>query len=234
MYVAYNRFYQTELTQVEKRNASPDRAHNETWDSLAITGLFGLLAYLTVFGSVIYYGLKWLGLVPGDKWRNLFFLLYIFSGVLTAAFFWFWKGVAYLGVALPFGMTLGVILYLILISLTLRLEGFTSSREKLRAYLLLGLVAAVIAHFVEINFGIAIASTRTYFWVSSALILLVGYVLPLHTSQAPENAPESENLSSLSDSADRVETRGQSRKTSRQSIWDTICGALNVQNDSGG
>ena len=45
------------------------------------------------------------------------------------------------------------------------------------SYLLLGFVAAIIAHFVEINFGIAIASTRTYFWTSSALILLVGYVL---------------------------------------------------------
>jgi len=28
MYVAYNRFYPPELTQVEKRNASPDRSHN--------------------------------------------------------------------------------------------------------------------------------------------------------------------------------------------------------------
>ncbi len=35
MYVAYNRFYQPELTLVEKRNASPDRSHNETWDSLS-------------------------------------------------------------------------------------------------------------------------------------------------------------------------------------------------------
>ena len=32
MYVAYNQFYQPELGQVEKRNASPDRSHNETWD----------------------------------------------------------------------------------------------------------------------------------------------------------------------------------------------------------
>ncbi len=43
MYVAYNRFYPPELTQVEKRNASPDRSHNETWDSLVITGVLGLV-----------------------------------------------------------------------------------------------------------------------------------------------------------------------------------------------
>ena len=55
-----------------------------------------------------------------------------------------------------------------------------SEEDQLRAYLLLGLLAAVIAHFVEINFGIAIAATRTYFWVYAALILLVGYILPAH------------------------------------------------------
>ncbi len=129
---------------------------------------------------MIYYGLKWLGLAPGVKWRNLFLALYLLTGLVVAGVFWLWKGVAYLGVALPFGMILGVIVYLIVISLTLRLEAPASSLERLRAYLLLGLVAAVIAHFVEINFGIAIASTRTYFWVSSALILLVGYILPLY------------------------------------------------------
>lgn len=178
MYVTYNRFYQPELTLVEKRNASPDRSHNETWDSLVITGLFGLLVYLGLFGAVIYYGLKWLGLVPGIRWRNLFLALYLVSGFIVAGIFWAWKGVAYLGVALPFGMILGVILYLILISLTLRMEDSTAPQEKLRAYLLLALVAAVIAHFVEINFGIAIVSTRTYFWTSAALILLVGSILP--------------------------------------------------------
>ena len=66
MYVAYNPFYQPELTQVEKRNASPDRSHNETWDSLVITGVLGLAVYLAIFGSVIYYGLEMAG--PGAQY----------------------------------------------------------------------------------------------------------------------------------------------------------------------
>jgi hypothetical protein len=45
--------------------------------------------------------------------------------------------------------------------------------------LLLGLLAAIVSHFVEINFGIAIAVTRTYFWVYTALLLLIGYLYPL-------------------------------------------------------
>ena len=50
MYVAYNRFYPPELTLVEKRNAFPDRSHNETWDALVITGLLGLAVYLSLLG----------------------------------------------------------------------------------------------------------------------------------------------------------------------------------------
>lgn len=178
MYVAYNRFYQPELTQVEKRNASPDRSHNETWDSLVITGLLGLIVYLALFGSVIYYGLRWLGLVSSAAQRNFFLALYLSGGILATTVFWAWKGVAYFGVALPFGMIFGVLVYLIVAALTTHPLSETTGDDRLRAYLLLGLVAAITAHYVEINFGIAIAATRTYFWLYSALILLVGWILP--------------------------------------------------------
>lgn len=178
MYVAYNRFYQPELTQVEKRNASPDRSHNETWDSLVITGILGLAVYLALFGSAIYYSLKWLGLIATDRQRKIFLGLYIGGGVISAIFFIAWRGPAYFGVALPFGMIFGVLVYFIAASLRARPQNDTSTAGQLRAYLLLGFLASVIAHFVEVNFGIAIAATRTYLFVHLALILLVGAILP--------------------------------------------------------
>ncbi len=184
MYVAFNPFYPPELAQVEKRNASPDRAHNETWDSLVMTGMLGLLVYLALFGSVIYYGLKWLGLVRGTRQRNLFLVLYTGSGFASGLIFWLWKGIAYLGVALPFGLILGVGLYLLFSSLVDRFETAQAPQEKIRQYLLLGLLAAIIAHFMEINFGIAIAATRIYFWAFAALLFLVGYWLPLRGEYA--------------------------------------------------
>ncbi len=58
MHMAYNPFYPPELAHVEKRNASPDRSHNETWDSLVMTGGLGLAAYLGMFAAIFYYGLK--------------------------------------------------------------------------------------------------------------------------------------------------------------------------------
>jgi tetratricopeptide (TPR) repeat protein len=40
------------------------------------------------------------------------------------------------------------------------------------------LFAAIVGHFVEINFGIAIVATRTLFWTYAGLILVVGFVFP--------------------------------------------------------
>jgi tetratricopeptide (TPR) repeat protein len=189
MYVAYNRFYPPDLTQVEKRNASPDRSHNETWDSLVITGALGLLAYLAMFGSVFYYGLKWLGLVRGKRQRNLFLSLYILLGAVSTVVFVAWRGLPYLGVALPFGMFMGAIVYLLYIAMFGQLESQAATEDKLRAYTLLGLTAAILAHFVEADFGIAIAATRTYFWTYSALLLLVGYILPLYGEYVADTPP---------------------------------------------
>ncbi|HUW10946.1 MAG TPA: tetratricopeptide repeat protein, partial [Anaerolineae bacterium] len=43
-----------------------------------------------------------------------------------------------------------------------------------RRLLILTLLATVVAHFIEIHFGIAIAATRTYFWALSAVLVGVG------------------------------------------------------------
>lgn len=180
MYVAYNPFYVPSLGQVEKRNASPDRSHNETWDSLVITGLLGLLAYLSVFLSIFYYGLKWLGLVNSPGRRNLFWGLCLAGGAIGAIGVIVWRGVEYLGVGLPFGILGGLVLYLVLMA-ALAFEDVTQvRRDPAQMLVLVVLLSAVAAHFAEINFGIAIAVTRTYFWMYAALLVLVGFILPKH------------------------------------------------------
>ncbi len=51
MHVAYNPYYPPELAHVERRNASPDRAHNAIIDELVTMGVLGLVAYLVYFAS---------------------------------------------------------------------------------------------------------------------------------------------------------------------------------------
>jgi tetratricopeptide (TPR) repeat protein/O-antigen ligase len=218
MYVAYNPFYPPELGTVERRNASPDRSHNETWDSVVITGVIGLFAYLAVFTAVFYYGLKWLGLIGSKKRRNLFFLIYFLSGAAGALGLILWRGFEYAGVGLPFGLLFGLIVYLALEALFPAFEAPQTIGDMARALTLAVLLAAVISHFAEINFGIAIAATRTYFWIYAALLLLVGLILPVH-GQYEESVPlpaVQKSSGRKSKSAKKVSQRRRSARTGSQ------------------
>ncbi len=215
MYVAYNPFYQTNLTLVEKRNASPDRSHNETWDAMVITGVLGLIAYLLVFGSVIYYGLKWLGLINSEKQRNLFLAIYIGTGVLSAAVLAVWQGLPFIGVGLPFGMIIGVLIYLFLVAIFGKFNNPKTIDEKLYLLIIAGLLASIVAHFAEINFGIAIAVTRTYFWVYSGLLFVLGYILK--TQNIAKVSAETEKVDEAEISENPKTTSAAQRKKRRPS-----------------
>jgi tetratricopeptide (TPR) repeat protein len=200
MYVAYNRFYPPDLAHVESRRASPDRSHNETFDALVITGLVGFVVYMLLFGSVFYYGYRWLGLIESSKQRNVFIGLFLGGGLVAALFLWFWQGANFVGVGLPLGIALGLAGYLVAAAVMFygrakeqetkgsRDQGskdvnpqpptsnFQPPTSNLQ-FLLIALVSALLAHFVEIHFGIAIAATRTYFWVYAALMVSAGYYM---------------------------------------------------------
>ena len=193
MWVAYNRFYRPELAHIEKRNASPDRSHNETFDSLIRTGFLGFSAYVWVFVSVFYFVLSWLGLIASRRDRGLFLGLWFGGGigaVLAARILdGSWR---FFGVALPFGFILGLVAYVTLIGLTRRLPD-VPREERERYLLLLALLATIAAHYVEVNFGIAIVSTRTYFWTLAAVLVAIGTQrLSLAPTPVPVASPSTE------------------------------------------
>jgi len=174
MYVAYNRFYPPLLGHFESRTASPDRSHNETLDSLIITGLPGFVVYLWLFGTLFYFGLRWLGFLPADWRRWLFFGCLAGGALLATVVVVFAVGPHFFGLAIPIGMVGGLYLYMLVYGFSL--YGERSLRTDLHTHwvVLLGLLATFVAHFVEINFGIAIASTRTTFWALAAGFVLLG------------------------------------------------------------
>lgn len=178
MYVAYNRFYPPGLAQVEKRNASPDRSHNETWDALVQTGLFGFAASQFLYLSIFYFGLKWLGLIHTQAQRNVFLALVLGIGAVTATGLVVWQGIGFLGVGIPFGEILGILVYLTLFALFRTLPDEYRQADPERSLLMIALIAAICAHFVEVHFGIAIAATRLYFWVFAGMLLAAGVLLP--------------------------------------------------------
>ncbi|MEM7533264.1 MAG: hypothetical protein AAF639_13870, partial [Chloroflexota bacterium] len=175
MWVAYNPFYPPELAHVEARNASPDRSHNETWDALVITGIWGFIGYVFLFVSIFYWSLKWLGLIRHRRDATLFAtLLSVFSVILVIIFYVYDDyNLRFFGVALPSGILAGLIVYLMWSAFSI--HGEPPSREEIPRYLLIiTILVSIAAHFVEIHFGIAIAATRTYFWIQTAMLLVVG------------------------------------------------------------
>ncbi|MGD8967135.1 MAG: O-antigen ligase family protein, partial [Anaerolineae bacterium] len=173
MYVAYNSFYPPLLGHYESRTASPDRSHNETMDAWVTEGFLGFVAYLWLFGSVFTYGLHWLGFLPDDWRRKLFFALVAGGAVVATAIVVPTVGPHFFGLAIPVGMVGGLFLYLVAWGFS-EWESERDVELHPRFVLLMGLFSAMVAHFIEINFGIAIAATRTTFWCYAGLLVVIG------------------------------------------------------------
>jgi len=174
MYVAYNRFYPPDLAHIEARNASPDRSHNETWDSLVITGVIGLLTYQFLFVSFFMYGLRWVGLMPTNRERNIFIGLWAGLGLIGGLATIVLRDPKYFGVGVPIGILAGIIVYLVTFAIVLYGREQETKLSRTDQIVIAALMAAVLAHYIEIHFGIAIASTRTMFWVFAGIMVVIG------------------------------------------------------------
>ena len=177
MYVAYNNFYRPELGTVEARNASPDRSHNETWDAFVITGLLGYLTWQWLYLSVFYHTFSWLGIIRQRRDTILLIGLWFGGGAILAYLFATIQEPAFIGVAFPFGSIIGLIIYLIYYAITTRPQANQRQLDPFQSefMLILAIIAVIVAFYVEIHFGIAIAATRTYFFVYTGVLLALGH-----------------------------------------------------------
>ena len=197
MWVAYNRFYPPDLAHYEARNASPDRSHNETFDALVRTGLLGLGVQMWLYVSIFYYALRWLGLIQSQRQRNLFLALLGGSALLGILIPLIADhSLRLAGIALPAGLIAGLIMY-VTVDLWLvptqapaaeKGAAETAPGNGRHQLLLLALFAAIIAHFVEIHFGIAIASTLTTFWTLAGVLVVAGMGWVREAEERPEMA----------------------------------------------
>ena len=227
LWMAFNRFYPPELAQWESRNASPDRAHNETWDSLAMTGVVGLLAATLLFLSIFFWALRWLGLIRSRRDTILFFSMLIGGGLLLSLLFLL-QGVSvgFLGVNWPTGLILGLIAYATL-AVFLQPDTSIEATDRPRQLLLIAALSAVIAHYVEIHLGIAVVATRIYFWIIAALLLALGMrwlnpeaFAPDWISASRREPGAKENTGARNSRAEKRGRAARGRRRSRSSIRD--------------
>jgi len=190
MGLVFNRFYSPALAKVEGHKALPDRAHNNTFDLLVTTGIVGFLAKTLLFAMIFYYGFLWLGLFCSRKQRFLFIVLLLGGAIAGTVTLDLWWGREFVGIGFPAGILIGMGVYLFIwvFGLQNRNKGKETS-PKVSQPLMAALLAAFIAHFVEINFGFVSSASQLYFWIFIGLMTAI--------SRTNNNDPAAENHSTL-------------------------------------
>ena len=227
MYLAYNKYYPPDLAHYEARNASPDRAHNETFDALVMTGVIGFLVYIALFIIIFYQSFRWLRFIHTRRQKWLFLICNAAGAILGLIVPPLLDGsLRFIGVGIPVGLIVGLAGF-VTISAVLELSGKSSSAQAAeseeRGLLLIAILAAIIAHFVEIHFGIAIAATRLYFWTFVALLVILG------RSQVGIGDQEQEEVgATLADASKPLQTTWQRRKARRRQRVTAVTSSASI------
>lgn len=193
MFNAFARVYPPELAHVEARGSSADRSHNETFDFLVMFGFLGFIAYYWLIFSLFYYLLRAVGWVPdGAAGRRLLVLIGM-GGLIGAITPYLATGsFVFSAVGLPAGMIGMIFVFLVWRALLERItlsaepscagaipESQTGQTLSVRAQMdivgqhivLIGVLAALLGHFVEVHFVFSIAATYVYFWVYAGVVV---------------------------------------------------------------
>jgi tetratricopeptide (TPR) repeat protein len=170
-YLVFRQVAPAQLLAINSPDTLTVRSHNETWDTLVTLGGLGLIAYQLLFGGLFLYGLKSLGLIATRRQRNAFVAAWIGLGLVGAATALLVGRAEYLGVAIPAGNLLGVVAYIAIATLISHPTTEGDDRPDADRWLVIALLAGVAAHYIEIQFGQAIAATRVMFWVYAGLLM---------------------------------------------------------------
>jgi hypothetical protein len=184
--LAFYAHYRPELAHLERQLKVPDRAHNDTLDALAETGLLGLsLRYLFILALLALVKRR-LGLIGSRR----DFAMFVGLCLGSAASLWSLAGLGFGawflgGLALPFGILMGVVFYGVTSSLVrsrrARPGPASAGPERLLAATL---GSAVLVHFIEIQFGLATTASTTYFWAYAGLLAASARFCPVPSPAA--------------------------------------------------
>jgi tetratricopeptide (TPR) repeat protein len=175
MGIAVNRFVEPKLGQLENVTKIPDRSHNEIFDLLVMEGSVGTVIWLSIFFAVCGLALRRLGLIRSRAQAVGFWSALFVGSVLGAVTPWLASGEATMsGVGLSVGLVLSLTLFVTAQSLidSSGKEPDTRSPGTVSDWLVLALLATFVAHMVEIQVGIAITTTRLFFWFFAAVAVL--------------------------------------------------------------
>jgi tetratricopeptide (TPR) repeat protein len=160
------RFYPPELALAERRTVSADRSHNFGWDLLTMQGLLGLAVYLGLIGLLIHQSLVRLGLLAGRRDTLALVAAMGAGAVALCAALAAWRGAGYLPLGIVAGALGGLVAYLAAASHgRVGPVGRDPGRGGPGVPLGAAILASLLAHVVESQFGIVVVATALCFWV---------------------------------------------------------------------
>ncbi|MDI6733315.1 MAG: O-antigen ligase family protein [Planctomycetota bacterium] len=178
MFVPYHKYCPAELITSENRITFPDRAHNEFFDTIITTGLTGSFIYLLLFVSVMFYVFQSLGLLQNKTDRFVFIasqIIFVMVGVFVPILL---KKAVFLAIGVPAGIIIAGVFYLFYklapspsplpIGERVGVRGDPNS-----SLLVIALFSAILGHFLETQFGIALTAARTYLYFYLAVIIVL-------------------------------------------------------------
>ena len=173
--LAINRHIPPQLGQLESRSKTPDRAHNDTLDRLVMTGVLGALLWLAIYATLFSLALRVLGLVESRRDAVALWAVLATGAAVGVAAPWMVSGRSTLsGVGLAVGLVASLAVFLTARVLVKGVRPPPSWLDWRVQAVALALMATFVAHVVEIHVGIAVTSTRLYFWCMAAVLLIVG------------------------------------------------------------
>ncbi len=145
---------------------SENRMHNEIFDDLITTGYAGTVAYLILVASAFYYSLQFVGF-SFERRARIGFVVLAIIGVLAGLLIPWMAGIPqFIGLGITVGLLAGI--FASILWSGIRSQGGVEISA--RQLLVLGILGALTAHFIEISVAVSVTSTRVYFYLYLALI----------------------------------------------------------------
>jgi tetratricopeptide (TPR) repeat protein len=166
VWFAANSYASPDLVRLHTAEAV-DRMHSETFDALITTGFVGSALWLIIIAAAFYYALKLIGFCGGGGLKRSFICFSASGGLAGILLPWAAGSPDLMGVGVIAGLLAGVVAFAAWSGYRNRQTGFIGDDQRVFIFCILG---ALIAHSVETGVGIAVTSTRVYFFLLLALI----------------------------------------------------------------
>lgn len=163
--------YPPELAHLEGRGTRIERVHNDLLDGLVATGWVGVLASLALWLSVVFAATN-VVFGRGSRASPRLFASFVLPSALAGALLAWWLDPSGVFVSLGFGFgLLGGVLAHWIARATERGELESARDDALNPWIVAGVLAALVGHFVQLQFSFSTATSSVYFWLYLALVV---------------------------------------------------------------